>query len=87
MANKRLFYVDTPLGKIKVWAKHAKDEPKNFPGVYVDFIPNGCADDNGNEHMLCVVEYDSIADCIQSCIYQPSSEEPVSIIIREEEDA
>ena len=91
MENKRKFYVDTPLGKIKVWANHdycapdKADNPDDFPGVYIDFIPNGKRDCCEDKYMVAVVEYDSCQKCIQTCVYQPSDDAPVAIIKREVE--
>lgn len=80
--NERMFYIDTPIGRIKVWAKHSVDDPEDYPGVYIDVIPNGNRDDNADENMCSVVEYDSVNKCIQTCVYQPYSDEPVAIIRR-----
>lgn len=73
---KREFYIDTPIGKIRVWAKHDKDSPENFPGVYIDIVQN--EGDYGD--MLACIEYESIDKVIQTCVYQPGYDEPVNII-------
>ena len=39
MEMERSFEVNTPLGKLKVYAKQEDDVPENFPGVYIDLIP------------------------------------------------
>lgn len=38
---KREFYVDTPLGKLHVHAKHDTDNAADYPGVYVDLVRDG----------------------------------------------
>ena len=83
MENKRKFYVDTPLGKIKVWAKYEVDDPADYPGVYIEFIPNGKRDCCEDKDLIAVVEYDSCQKCVQTCVYQPSEDAPVAIIKRE----
>lgn len=80
----RSFYVDTPIGKLKVWAKHDVDCPDDYPGVYIDFIPAGKENDCADENMVCVVEYESIRGHIQTVVYQPDQDEPVSVIRRKE---
>ena len=39
MEMERSFEVNTPFGKLKVYAKQEDDVPENFPGVYIDLIP------------------------------------------------
>lgn len=39
MEMERSFEVNTPLGKLKVYAKQEDDASENFPGVYIDLIP------------------------------------------------
>lgn len=48
----REFFVDTPLGKIRVKAKYDKDVAEDYPGIYVDLIA-----ENGEETPLACVEY------------------------------
>lgn len=51
---KREFCIDTPLGKLKVYSKHEKDTPEDYPGVYVAYVdPNTM-----KETVLTMVEYD-----------------------------
>lgn len=71
---EREFYVYTPLGKLRVWAKHTSDDPDDFPGVFIDLV---C--DRGDEMLACV-EYDSIEKGLQTCVYQPNRDDPVSIV-------
>jgi hypothetical protein len=74
-AMKREFYIDTPLGQLKVWAKHETDNAEDFPGVFIDLV---CED--GAEDMLACVEYESVGGVLQTCVYQPGIDEPVSIV-------
>ena len=83
MKTERIFYVETPLGKLKVWAKHERDEISDYPGVYIDFIPHGEPDDCSDYYMTAVVEYDNVKNCIQTCVYQPWSDAPIEIIERD----
>ena len=62
--EKREFYVDTPLGKLKVWAKHEVDNPKDYPGVYIDLVRDGKPDE-----LLACVEYDSADGTMLTCVY------------------
>lgn len=59
----REFFVDTPMGKLKVYAKHKKDTPEDFPGVFVDFI--------GEDEDICLscTEYDSAKKEIYTRVY------------------
>lgn len=72
----REFYINTPLGKLKVWAKHEIDCAEDCPGVYIDLVRDGRDDD-----MLACVEYDSYNKRLQTCVYQPGIDTPVDIII------
>lgn len=83
MENKREFFVETPMGKLRIWAKCDNDNMTNYPGVYIDFISNGEPMDVRDDYMTAVVEYDSVKNCIQTCVYQPWSDEPVAIIERD----
>lgn len=81
---KREFYVDTPLGKLKVWAKYEEDTADDFPGVYIDIVREGKEDE-----LLACVEYVPFDGYIQTCVYHPKVDEPVAIIshdLEEEED-
>ena len=75
---KREFYIDTPLGKLKVWAKHDTDNPEDFPGVYVDLVQDG-----RDPELLACVEYDSVTECLQTCVYQPELDEPTALVVHE----
>ena len=78
---KREYYVETPLGNLKVWAKHDTDSPEDFPGVYVDLIQDG-----KDPELLACVEYDSVTERLQTCVYQPKLDEPAAIIVHELEE-
>lgn len=65
LQDKREFYIDTPLGKLKVWAKHETDSPEDYPGVFVDILTN----DNEEGIMLACIEYDSSLDGIYTRVY------------------
>ena len=71
----REFYISTPLGRLRVWAKHTSDDPDDFPGVFIDLIRDGQDDE-----MLACVEYDSIEKGLQTCVYQPGMDEPASVV-------
>lgn len=62
--DKREFYIDTPLGKLKVYAKSAVDHPEEYPGVYVDLIRDGHPDE-----LLARVEYDSYMGSLVTFVY------------------
>lgn len=87
---KREFFVDTPAGQLKVWAKHETDTAADYPGVYVDLMP-GAPKDGKIKHepdiwgdCLAVVEYNSADNCLQTVVYQPGADEPVSITVHED---
>lgn len=73
---KRIFFVDTPLGKLKVYAKHRTDTPDDYPGVFVDFVTPACPEGD----MLTCVEYDSSDKLLQTCVYQPGFDSPVEVV-------
>lgn len=71
MENKRVFYVDTPFGKLKVWAKHDTsigefDDPEDYPGVYIDLVRTGVDPKATSHPMVCCVEYDPGNSCIRT---------------------
>lgn len=79
--DKREFFVDTPLGKLRVWAKHPNgDSPADYPGVFVDFIPK-----DGTDHiLLACVEYESSEELIQTCVHGNGlSDEPTAVVKHE----
>lgn len=65
------FYVDTPIGKIRVYAKHDGIAPDDYPGIYVEWVTK-----NYSELIACV-EYDSSNEVMQTFTYKPFNEEPV----------
>ncbi len=87
MEMERSFEVNTPLGKLKVYAKQEDDVPENFPGVFIDLIP---ADSNDTILLTCV-EYESTKQVIQTCVYGDGlTDEPTNVVehqnLPEEED-
>ena len=76
---KREFVVNTPLGRIRIKAKHkVVDCPDDYPGVYIDLL-----DDSGGYEMLACVEYDSCHDRLQTCVYQPGVDEPCELVVHD----
>lgn len=73
--EKREFYIDTPAGLLHVYAKHEKDEERNFPGVFVDLVGKNGKDDM----MLACTEYESNLGILQTCAYQPGEDCPEQV--------
>lgn len=74
--KSREFYVNTPLGRLKVWAKQDIDNPEDYPGVFVDYI-----DKDGKDIRLCCTEYDSVNKAIYTHVYgEGNSEFPTDSI-------
>lgn len=65
------FYVDTPVGKIRVYEKHDGDAPYDYPGIYIEWFTK-----DYNELIACV-EYDSTDETMQTFTYRPFDDEPV----------
>ena len=61
---KREFYIDTPIGKLKVYAKHEKDCPADFPGVFVDLVRDGKED-----VVIPCIEFESCEGNLMATIY------------------
>ena len=68
----REFFVDTPLGKIRVWAKG--DSVSEYPGVYVDLIcsdnetvPLACVEYTPSENTIAVDTYCDGNSCGEEC--------------------
>lgn len=76
---KREFFVDTPLGKLRVYAKHETDSPEDFPGVYVDLITPAAPQGD----MIACVEYESCNGNLQTCVYQPAFDDPEVVVVHE----
>lgn len=70
--NNREFYVETPLGQLHVYAKHQKDCPADFPGVFVELMADKCTDGV----LLSCTEYDPCEARLQTCVYDYDPEDP-----------
>lgn len=76
----REFYVDTPIGKLRIWAKHEVDTPKDFPGVFIDFV-----DKENGDILLACVEYDHLGGGIYTRVYGDSyNDAPTDSIYHED---
>lgn len=73
--DPRRFFVETPAGLLRVQAKTDNDDPSDYPGVYIDLINSTFRDDG----LLACVEFDSCAEQIQTCVYNPNMDEPVFV--------
>lgn len=62
--KKREFYVDTPLGKLRIYAKTEKDSDTEFPGVFVELLS-----DFGRPLTVGCVEYDPAAEKLLTTVY------------------
>ena len=84
--QKREFRVKTPLGELRIQAKHGGgDILTDYPGVYVDLIREGCAPE-----MIACVEYDSHDGRMLTTVYDIGHDEPTVIHhydLDEEEEA
>ena len=69
---KREFFIETPLGKLRVYAKYEGDSPDDYPGVFVDFI----TPENESIILTCT-EYIPGDGKIKTTVYDGTSEEPV----------
>ena len=76
VTNNREFYIDTPLGKLKVYAKHDSDSAEDYPGVFIDLVTNT------EDICLACVEYESVDKIIQTCVYGDVFEETPTEIIK-----
>ena len=75
--NDREFFVETPLGLLKVWAKHDVDLSLDYPGVYVDLVREG-----EDDVCLACVEYESSQKDIQTVVYgDVRTEEPTDVVV------
>lgn len=68
---ERDFFVDTPLGKLHVHAKHDTDNAADYPGVYVDLVRDGHDDE-----MLACVEFDSYEGDLLTTAYDTGDDQP-----------
>ena len=79
--NRREFYVETPMGKLKVYAKHPEgDCEQDYPGIFVDLVREGSVD----EFVACI-EYDSNMGGILTTVYEFGDDCP-SVYIRIDEN-
>lgn len=59
MNKARHFVIETPLGKLEVYAKHDKSDcAEDYPGVFIDFVR-----EDGATVVLACVEYDRTKIC------------------------
>lgn len=79
--DPRRFFVETPAGTLRVQAKTDNDDPSDYPGVYIDLVHP--VYESLDDQLLACVEYDSCADHLQTCTYQPGKEDPSAITIHE----
>lgn len=84
MDNKREFFVDTPMGQLRVYAKHANDDPEDYPGVYIDLVIPGT--ERTDSDPVCTVEYDSGERRIQTVAYDAEMDAPVEVIVYDWEE-
>lgn len=84
--QKREFRVKTPLGELRIQAKHGGgDILTDYPGVYVDLIREG-----RDPEMIACVEYDSHDGRMLTTVYDIGHDEPTVIHhydLDEEEEA
>ena len=71
----REFFIDTPLGKIKVYAKTNADDPSDFPGVYVDLVKED------ELIQLACVEYESVYKKLQTCVYGDGLDDAPTVVV------
>lgn len=73
----RRFVIETPLGKLEVYAKHDKSDcAEDYPGVFIDFVR-----EDGATVVLACVEYDPDKDLLQTVVYGDcASDEPTAIV-------
>ena len=65
MNKARRFVIETPLGKLEVYAKHDKSDcAEDYPGVFIDFVR-----EDGATVVLACVEYDPDKDLLQTVVY------------------
>lgn len=83
--QKREFFVDTPLGRLRVYAKTADDDPKNFPGVYIDLVGKDGKDGTTDSQMITCVEFESATQELQTCswIVPGDEREPDALVTHE----
>ena len=77
MNKARHFVIETPLGKLEVYAKHDKSDcAEDYPGVFIDFVR-----EDGATVVLACVEDDPDKDLLQTVVYGDcASDEPTAIV-------
>ena len=77
MEKARCFVVETPLGKLEVYAKHDKSDcAEDYPGVYIDYVRK-----DGATVVLACVEYDPSKEVLQTVVYGDcASDEPTEVV-------
>lgn len=89
MNKARRFVIETPLGKLEVYAKHDKSDcAEDYPGVFIDFVR-----EDGATVVLACVEYDPDKDLLQTVVYGDSHRtsqqrllNTTTLILKNEED-
>lgn len=83
-SNPRSFYVDTPLGKLRIYSKMLGiDIPENFPGVYVDYI----SPISKEPITLSCTEYDPSKNAIQTTPYELAwCDDPSAVFVHQDLD-
>lgn len=81
-SNPRSFYVDTPLGKLRIYSKMLGiDIPENFPGVYVDYI----SPISKEPISLSCTEYDPSKNVIQTIPYEMAwCDDPSGVFVHQD---
>lgn len=75
--SRREFYIETPIGKLKVYAKHPDgDCEQDYPGVFIEWVDG----DKSFGETLCCVEYDSSTGIMITSVYEPYEDKPLGII-------
>lgn len=89
MNKARRFVIETPLGKLEVYAKHDKSDcAEDYPGVFIDFVR-----EDGATVVLACVEYDPDKDLLQTVVYGDCASDEqqrllntTTLILKNEED-
>lgn len=84
MENKREFLVTTPMGVLRVYAKHDMDHPEDYPGVYIDLVKHGI--DLADGDPVCTVEYDSSKKRIQTVAFDAEMDAPIAVTVYAESE-
>lgn len=86
MNKARRFVIETPLGKLEVYAKHDKSDcAEDYPGVFIDFVR-----EDGATVVLACVEYDPDSRQSSMAIAHRTSQQRLLnttiLILKNEED-